>query len=93
MIVCWKCGNALEDILTPLPFRATCADCTSWLHCCVNCKHYAPGKPNDCNVPGTDPIRDREGCNFCEEFTLLGLHKGKKPANLDDISKQLFKDD
>ena len=27
------------------------------------------GKPNDCSVPGTEFIRNREDMNFCEEFS------------------------
>lgn len=46
---------------------------------------------NDCNVPNTDPIRDREQFNFCEEFEILG--KPPKPKNdPNDVIKRLFKE-
>lgn len=70
-------------------FRATCEKCFAWLHCCKNCINYKPGLPNDCAIPGTDDIADREACNFCEEFVLLGAGP-KKSANPDEISKKLF---
>lgn len=48
--------------------------------------------PNDCLVPGTEFIRDREAANFCEEFQLLGKAPPKKP-DIKEIQKKLFKDD
>lgn len=87
---CWHCGTHLEEAPEKrLPFRAICDKCTAWLHCCKNCKNYKPGLPNDCAVPGTEYIADREACNFCEEFVL----KGEKPAqqaNPDDVARRLF---
>lgn len=87
---CWKCGI---DLPNPpegkLPFRATCDKCISWLHCCKNCRNYKPGLPNDCAVPGTEYIADREASNFCEEFQLLGAPpaKTKDPK---DVARKLF---
>jgi len=75
-----------------LPFRATCDKCGSWLHCCKNCKHYRPGLPNDCFIPGTEYIADREGCNFCEEYALLGKGADQK-GSASDASKRLFGED
>lgn len=53
-----------------------------------------PGKPNDCLVPGTEFIADREAMNFCEEFALAPLlvqtdaeaarKKARKLLGLDD---------
>ena len=89
---CWKCGETLEN--PPggkLAFRAVCDKCTSWLHCCKNCKNYYPGLPNDCKVPGTEHIADREACNFCEEFELLGGGP-VKTADSNDVSRRLFGD-
>ena len=75
---CWKCGASLSD--PPggkLPFRASCDVCVAWLHCCRNCKHYKPGMPNDCLIPGTDYIADREAANYCEEYHLLSSASNK----------------
>ena len=49
-------------------FRAVCIHCDVDLHVCKNCRYYSPGKPNDCIVPGTESIQDRERSNLCEEF-------------------------
>lgn len=87
---CWKCGQEKEDPpMGRLPFRATCEACSAYLHCCRNCIYYQPGLPNDCRVPGTEYIADREAGNLCEEFKLLG--KGPTAQkDLSDVSKQLF---
>ncbi len=72
----------------------TCDKCYVGQHCCVNCINYQPGLPNDCKVPGTDPVRDREANNFCEEFELKGvkLSSGKN-TDLSGLSKSLFKNE
>lgn len=90
---CWKCGAALENPPNnKVPFRATCDACAAWLHCCKNCKNYKPGLPNDCAVPGTDYIADREACNFCEEYVLLGTAPTKK-GSAKDAARRLFGED
>ncbi len=90
---CWKCGINLADPPDGrLSFRATCDKCMAWLHCCKNCLNYKPGAPNDCAVPGTEYIADREAANFCEEFKLSGKAP-VKTADPNEIAKRLFKDD
>jgi hypothetical protein len=91
MIQCWKCSREI-DIGPRLLFRAVCIYCSIDLHVCKNCRHFAPGKPNDCNVPNTEFVRDREAANFCEDFAI------KKPTVTTDIdpmkkAKQLFGED
>lgn len=89
---CWKCGSELAAPLDrKLSFRETCDKCHAWLHCCKNCKNYKQGLPNDCMVPGTDFIADREAMNFCEDYVLLGVGP-QKFADPKDIAKRLFKD-
>lgn len=86
---CWKCGGALDLPSKKISFRALCDHCHAWLHCCKNCVNYKPGLPNDCKIPGTDYIADREAGNFCEEFVLLGKPPSAT-ARPDDVSQRLF---
>lgn len=65
---CAYCGS-LQEFSGKVPFRASCEVCGRDLHTCKNCKYYSPGKPNDCLVPGTLYISDREAYNFCEDFS------------------------
>ncbi len=67
---CWKCNKLVSEEPVKIGFRAACQHCGSDLHVCKNCRYYAPGKPNDCAVPGTDYIRDREASNLWEEFKV-----------------------
>lgn len=94
MADCWKCHKAIADLPAKLSFRAVCPHCGIDLHTCTNCRYYAPGKPNDCAVPGTEFIRDREAANFCEEFKPKIDSSG--PPDRDkgkDKFKSLFKDE
>ena len=90
MMHCWKCHKIISEEKIKLGFRAQCKHCETDLHVCVNCRHYAPGKPNDCNVPGTDYVRDREAMNYCEEFDPR-IPSFQKPST--DKFKSLFKDE
>lgn len=86
--VCWKCGTTLPE--AKIAFRAICDKCQSYLHCCKNCKNYKPGLPNDCHIPGTEYVADRESFNYCEDFVLKG--DGPPPRiDPDDVAKRLFK--
>jgi hypothetical protein len=51
-----------------------------------------PGKPNDCLIPGTDPISDRSAANYCDEFVASGQPPKQGPRP-EDVAKKLFKDD
>lgn len=87
---CWNCKKPVDVPSSKhISFRLTCDHCSSWLHCCVNCKYFKPGLPNDCKVPGTEPIKDRQGVNFCEEFKLKENNISDKKT-LDETSKKLF---
>lgn len=90
MTYCWKCAKAFTDLPPKISFRELCPYCGVYLHCCKNCQFYQPGLSNDCRIPGTDPIRDRESINYCEEFKLKGAPPPPK-ANPDDITKRLFR--
>ena len=89
---CWKCGREWLDLGPKLSFRALCDYCHSWQHCCKNCKNYRMGKPNDCRIPGTDPIGDRTAANLCDEFIVKGDGPDSGGPSLEDVSKRLFKD-
>lgn len=94
MALCWKCGKSF--ILEPgakLSFRASCDHCGAYLHVCKGCRFYSPGRRNDCLVPDTPPIADREMANFCEEFEPALKASSGPTENLSDVEKRLFGDD
>lgn len=90
-MMCWKCKKPFSDLNVKIGFRAVCPHCDTDLHSCKNCRYYSIGKPNDCAVPGTDYIRDREAANFCEEFKIRvdAIH----PTGDKNKFHSLFKDD
>ncbi|HSW72447.1 MAG TPA: hypothetical protein VLG44_03450 [Chlamydiales bacterium] len=88
---CFYCG-ALQDLAgRKVTFRASCETCGKDLHSCKNCKYYSPGKPNDCAVPGTLYISDREAYNFCEDFAPRP-DAPPAPKKGKDTFENLFKD-
>ncbi len=86
---CWKCGTSLNVSEKKLPFRSMCDHCGSWQHVCVNCQHYYSGMPNDCSIPDTEFVADREKANFCEEFSLKD-HEENQGVSASDIESLLF---
>lgn len=91
MIECWKCHRQIESG-SKISFRAVCIYCGIDWHVCKNCRYYAPGKPNDCAVPGTEFVRDREAANFCEDFAIKNPSSRQSEDPL-KIAKKLFGED
>lgn len=66
---CYRCGKEWTSLTKKQPgVKETCPQCNAYLHCCRNCKWYLPGKPNDCYIPNTDKVANKEGANFCDFF-------------------------
>jgi len=87
---CWKCNKTISEDPIQIGFRAVCRHCDVDLHVCKNCRYFYPGKPNDCLVPGTDFVRDREASNLCEEFKLkIALQN----PNFTKLERKIFNDD
>lgn len=88
---CWHCGALLFDpSFNKKSFRATCERCDHDLHCCKNCIFYKPGRANDCSIPGTEWVSDREKNNFCEEFSPLGKYLETKSVDAKKRFEDLF---
>lgn len=103
MMHCWKCQKPIGEFPIKIGFRAACIHCDADLHVCKNCRYYSVGKPNDCIVPGTELIQDRERSNLCEEFKprtqredqashdrtrkIFGEDALKKKKDFDDLFK------
>ncbi|NGX28136.1 MAG: hypothetical protein K940chlam1_00311 [Candidatus Anoxychlamydiales bacterium] len=90
---CFKCKNKLDLPNKKIGFKEMCPFCEADLHVCKNCKYYLVGKPNDCLVPNTEFVSDREKYNFCEDFSIKeNLLDESNNKTKKDISKKLFKD-
>lgn len=87
---CWKCHKKYPDRIN---FKSVCDSCGTYLHACLGCQYHQPGRNNQCQIPGTEPVRDREHFNYCEEFKAISdVSKSNQPS-VEDIAKRLFKDD
>lgn len=87
---CWKCGTEQENLPEgKISFRAVCEKCGLALHSCSNCRYYRRGLPNDCMIPGTEMIQDREKQNFCEDFAPK-KEADAKTESCSNAAKRLF---
>lgn len=85
---CWNCKKEVEiSHLAKIGFRAVCEHCNCYLHSCLGCKFHQEGRPNECQIPGTDPVRDRSASNFCDEFSPL-----KSPKKSENRGQNRFDD-
>jgi hypothetical protein len=67
---CHKCGTPwISETKTP-GVKECCETCSAYLHCCLNCRYYEPTAHNQCYIPTTDWVADKEGANFCDEFVF-----------------------
>ena len=91
---CWYCKAPLSSLsFGKISFRAICDRCDHDLHCCKNCKYYKPGMANECSVPGTEWVSDREKNNLCEEFSLFTKGCEMKGCEMKaDDAKKRFED-
>ncbi|MFC1735312.1 hypothetical protein ACFL1X_04290 [Candidatus Hydrogenedentota bacterium] len=64
---CHSCGTEWDEV-GRLMDRARCDSCDAPLHCCLNCKLYAPYAHNHCESPTTELAPDVEAMNHCPEF-------------------------
>jgi hypothetical protein len=63
-----KCVMCRQDnTLLTVGFKATCRGCGRYLHSCVQCALWDRAAER-CRSLTTEPVRDRESCNFCEEY-------------------------
>ena len=93
MLNCWKCHKTISAEPLKIGFRTYCHHCDMDQHVCLNCRHHAPGKHNECNVPGTEWVKDREVRNYCEDFEAKPNQTGSESNTPKKGLNSLFKDD
>jgi hypothetical protein len=67
-LYCWRCDASLAHLPLPLGRQAKCAQCNAQLHVCRQCRHFDPGKSNQCLEPMAERVIDKSRANFCEWF-------------------------
>lgn len=63
---CWHCRRRLGA--ADYGREASCPGCGKSTRVCRNCRHYAPGRPNDCVEPIAERVLEKDRANFCEFF-------------------------
>jgi len=79
MRICYNCGAELPP-RERVPFKELCPKCDAFLHCCRNCRLYAPDAHNHCLSTTTEAVPDTERGNFCDEFEFRQTEAPEKPA-------------
>lgn len=69
---CQMCATELTIAAGGVVGRtATCPQCSTDLHACVQCTHYDPRAYNDCHEPQAERVDDRRKSNFCDYFRVV----------------------
>jgi hypothetical protein len=81
-VLCHRCG--FEQTIDRKLFRQDiCPRCSSYLRCCLLCRHYDRQAYHECKESEATWVRDKEAANFCDYFELInraGSDKGQDPA-------------
>jgi hypothetical protein len=48
--------------------QSVCEKCSSYLHCCYNCRFYDPAAHHQCREPMAELVKEKDKANFCEYF-------------------------
>jgi hypothetical protein len=79
---CHACGQAWDGSPGSQPGRdETCVKCGSDMHVCLNCRLHDPSANRECTSISTEPVKNKEKRNFCEEFMMAGSGKSKVDAS------------
>ena len=68
MFTCAQCGKSIT-VAGRVQRSSLCPHCGAYLHSCVNCRFYSPGRHNDCREPQAEFVSNKKGSNFCEFYS------------------------
>ena len=89
---CWHCHVDLGR--ADYGRESNCPTCGKPTHACRNCRHFAPGKPNDCLEPIAERVVEKHRANFCELFEPTRRAAASTAPSKDDLlaaAEALFK--
>lgn len=84
---CYRCGASLAPLSLPLSRLDECPSCRAQLHVCRMCRHYAPGRPEDCDEDDAPPVRDKRSANFCDYFVPDPAAGGSEEARAEAAAR------
>jgi len=62
----------------------------AYLHSCMNCRFYEEHAHNNCYIPTTDWVADKEGPNFCDEFEFADADQNPQKTAGKDQARDAF---
>lgn len=91
--LCWSCRRPLTK--TDYGRENACLGCGKATRACRNCRHFAPGRTDDCDEPLAETVLDKVRANFCDFFeptkTAPTGQQTESPANFLKAAEDLFK--
>lgn len=85
-----KCIHCSEEWpLAKIAFSSVCEKCGNWMHSCVQCALWDRGSER-CRSMTTEPVADRSGKNFCEEWQPHRGNGGERENPGADEFNRLF---
>ena len=66
-ITCHRCGQEM-DIQHKVGREEKCSNCSSYLHCCLNCRFYDSAAHWQCKETEIEWVEDKASGNFCDYF-------------------------
>ncbi|MBN1542693.1 hypothetical protein JW992_11160 [candidate division KSB1 bacterium] len=90
-VVCYRCGY-IQTIDRKLFRQDTCPRCSSYLRCCLMCRHYDRRAYHECKESEATWVRDKESANFCDYFELQQITVSREPDDPATIAKKKLED-
>jgi hypothetical protein len=85
---CHACGTPWDSSPGSQPGKdETCVKCGADMHCCLNCRLFDRSS-YQCTSRTTEPIRDKDRQNRCEEFQIGATNLGREEKSVDDMQKK-----
>ena len=91
-MTCYRCGHEIEAD-HKIGREELCANCSAYVHCCLNCRFYDPLAHWQCKETEIEWVEDKTFGNFCDYFKPSDtIHKPDNKRNearkkLDDLFK------
>ncbi len=87
-MLCYNCKTQIA--IEGQPARSeTCPSCSSYLHCCRNCRFYDPAAHNQCREPQAEWVKDKEMANFCDFFEAASESQSREASKREEALKKL----
>jgi len=77
---CYNCGAEWTGPDRP-GFNDTCPKCGAYAYVCLNCRFYDENTSRGCQLTTTEPVRQKDRPNFCDEFKLADRPADWRPQD------------